>query len=499
MVHVKLAPIRLAAAFLCSTGVALAAPFKCPQTGGEFVFGQEANVNSLDQPASNTISTRNIAMNIFETLMTRDENNNAITDLAESYTESPDRLTYAFKLRQGVKFHNGKPMTSADVLASFDRYNKVGLERGMFKNVAGWDAPDASTFVIRMKQPQPTFIEQISSFSVPIVIIPAEFKDDPAMQLHVVGTGPWQLVDFTPGSQVKLKRYTVVFRIVTEAGARVAGLKTGELQGVEDLPTKSLDDLKKDKNITIVPLPNWWIQIALPSISAPPTDNLLVRKAIQAALDMDEIMDAATDGNYKLNVGFQYPNQPSYTDAGKETYNIKDPAKAKEYLKQAGYKGEPIVLLTNKDYTSMYNAALVVAEQLKAVGMKVDLKVVDWPTSVNIMTKNEPGWNLFFTGYGTQPALGALATMQFFTPPNANYKPGDGKDDQELIKAWDEMNNSPDPKDRQAAFVRMQKLILEKVYALPFGALTKVQGVRANVQGYKSFRIPRMSNVWFAK
>ena len=168
------------------------------------------------------------------------------------------------------------------------------------------------------------------------------------MQMRAIGTGPWQLVEFVPGSQVKLKRYdgyapntkyeertgfggykqacfdTVTFRIVTEPGARVAGLKTGELQGVEDVPTKSLDDLKKDKNVTVVPLQNWWVQIALPNISAPPTDNLMVRKAVQAALDMDEIMDAATDGNYRLNVGFQYPNQPSYTDAGKETYNIKE-------------------------------------------------------------------------------------------------------------------------------------------------------------------------------
>ena len=80
--------------------------------GGEFVFGQEANVNSLDQPASSTISTRNIAMNIFETLMTRDENNNPITDLAESYVELPDRLTYTFKIRAGREI----PQRQADDL-----------------------------------------------------------------------------------------------------------------------------------------------------------------------------------------------------------------------------------------------------------------------------------------------------------------------------------------------------------------------------------------------
>ena len=161
MARGMMAPFGLAAMLMC--GTAMAAPFKCPKTGGDFVFGQEANINSLDQMTSNTISTRNVAMNIFEALMTRDENNNPITDLAESYQESPDRMTYTFKLRQGITFHNGKKMTSADVLASWDRYAKVGLERGMFGNVEKWEAPDDFTFVIHMKQPQPTFIELISS------------------------------------------------------------------------------------------------------------------------------------------------------------------------------------------------------------------------------------------------------------------------------------------------------------------------------------------------
>jgi peptide/nickel transport system substrate-binding protein len=407
------------------------------------------------------------------------------------------------------------------VVASFDRYAKVGLQRSTLDNVARWDAPDASTFIIRMKRVQPTFIEALSSFSVPIVVIPAESRDVPGLQLtQPVGTGPYQLVDLVPGSAVKLKRFdgyqpntsfqertgfggykqacldAVVFRIVTEPGARVAGLRTGELLGVEDVPPTSLPDLRLDTAITILPLKNWWIQIANPNTSNPPTDNLLVRKAIQAALDMDEIMDAASDGNYQLNVGFQYPNQPDYSSAGRETYNLHDPELAKRYLAQAGYQGEPVVLLTNKDYPPMYNSALVMQQQLEAVGINAQMKVVDWPTSVQMMQNTTSGWNFHFTGWGTQPALGALSVMQFLVQPNATYKPPGGKDDPDLLAAWNDMNTLPTPDGRHDAFARMQKLVLERVYAIPFGSLTKVQAVRSNVSGFVPFRIPRMANVW---
>ena len=144
---------------------------------------------------------------------------------------------------------------------------------------------------------------------------------------------------------------------------------------------------------------------------------------------MDEIMDAATDGNYRLNVGFEYPTQPTYTDAGKETYNLHDPALAKKYLAEAGYKNEPVVLLTNKDYTSMYNAALVMSEQMKAVGINAQLKVVDWPTSIAMRQKPDSGWNFFFTGWGTEPSLGPIATMQVLVPPQSGLraKAGSGR------------------------------------------------------------------------
>src|SRR5258708_5053168 len=401
-------------------GDAAAQQFACPKKGGEFVFAQEAKVNSLDMHPSPATSTRNVAMNMFESLMTRDDNFSPIPELAASVEESKDGKTYVFKLRQGVKFHNGKPLTSADVRASYDRYKPIGIDRGILDIVEGWDAPDPSTFVIHMKAPQPTFLDNLSSFLVPIVIVPAENAKAPAMQLEPVGTGPWQFVEFVADSHVKLKRYdgytpdsrykdingfggykvacfdSVKFRIVTEPGARVAGIETGELHGVEDVPTKSQARLKQNKDVVLKPLYNWWIQIAMANVSAPPTDNLKFRQAVQAALDMDEIMEAASDGAYKLNVGYQYPGQAAYTDAGKETYNQKNTAKAKQLLAEAGYKGEEMILLTNRDSTSMYNAALVMSEQLKAVGINAKLLVIDWPASIAMQAKSTTAWNCIF-------------------------------------------------------------------------------------------------------
>jgi peptide/nickel transport system substrate-binding protein len=509
---------------LVMAGPLYAAPFTCPSRGGDIVFGQEANVNSLDQMTSNTISTRNIAMNIFETLMTRDENNNPILELAESMVAAPDGMTYTFRLRSGVTFHNGKPLTSADVAASFNRYNRIGLQRSTLDNVAGWDTPDAMTFVIRMKQAQPTFIEALSSFSVPIVIIPSELEGDERQQLRTIGTGPFRLMEFVPGSHARLGRYdgyspntafeqrtgfggyrvacvdTVTFRIVTEASARVAGLETGALQGVEDVPTRSVEGLRRNSAITILPLQNWWIQIALPNTSTPPTNNLAFRRAVQAALGAEDIMDAATDGNFRLNVGFQFPNQATYTDAGRETYNVNNPARARALLREANYRNEPIVILTNRDYPPMYNAALVMEQQLKAVGINASLRVVDWPTSVQMSQQlNSSEWHFFHSGWGTQPALGALATMQFLVSPNAAYRPRDNQDDPDVLAAWNNMNNLPDQAARNAAFATMQRLILERAYAYPFGSLTKVQAVRSNLQGFVPFRIPRFSNVWLQR
>ncbi|MFO1325992.1 MAG: ABC transporter substrate-binding protein [Rubrivivax sp.] len=500
------------------------ARYQCPVKGGSITYAQGAKANSLDQHVSNTVSTRNIALNIFESLMTRDAANNPVPELAESVAASADGMSYTFKLRRGVKFHNGKDMTATDVAASFDRYKRVGWEKATLTNVASWSAKDPLTFEIRMSRPQPTFLEELSSFVVPIVIMPAEQSAAAPMRAEIIGTGPYQLAEFVADSHVRLKRFeayqpntahndlsgfggykqacldSVTVRFTSEAGARVAGLETGEFHIAEGIPTKSREALSKVRGVTVLRLDNWGVNITTANYSAPPTDKLLVRKAVQAALDMDEIMEAATDGLYRLNVGFQYPGNAAYSEKGKEFYNLKNPDLAKRYLREAGYQNEPIVLLTNKDYPAHYNAAVVMAEQLKAVGINATLRVLDWPTSIQTFEKESAGWNYFFTTWVIAVASGPIGSLKFLAPPQNTYKPkGPDGVDKVFEGLWNEMLTKPTAAERFDAFARAQQRVMEQGMALPFGTGTVLIGHRNEVKNFRPFLIPRFVNLHLQK
>ena len=499
-------------------GTALAQASQCGRKGGDLTFALEARVPGLDQHASNSSATRNVAMNMFETLVTRHANIIPVLELAESMDQSADGLTYTFKLRQGITFHNGKAMTSADVAASFQRYSKIGVDRSILEPVDKWETPDANTFVLKLKEARPTFIEQLSAFTVPVVIIPAENVDAAAGQLPVVGTGPFQLDEFKPDSHVKLKRFagykpdtrhtaisgfggnkeacldTVTFRMMTEPAARTAALEVGEIQGVEDVPVASQKRLAGSKDIKLTRLELFTMNVAYPNASFPPTDNPKVRQAILAAMDFEEIMDAASDGQYKLNKGFQFPGMNYYSESGAENLNQKNKDKAKKLLAEAGYKGEKVTLLTNREFPYMYNTSLVMAEQLKAAGINAELLVLDWPAALQKSIKETEGWNFFYTGWITVIALGGPQTMRQMAAPNYVWKPKEP--DAEFQAAFQTLAGGKTLDERKAAFAKAQARALDQVMAIPFGAMPKTQAVRANVEGFKAYYIPRMSGVW---
>ena len=178
------------AAVALTRPVVAAQPFQCGHKGGDFTYGLEADVAGLDMQASAAASTRDVAMNIYETLVTRDEHMKPLLQLAQSVDTDPDNKAFTFHLRQGVHFHNSNPMTSADVLASFQRYQRVGIDRSILTPVDHYETPDAATFRIVLKEPHPTFLESMSSITVPIIIIPKENSAALPQQLPAVGTGP---------------------------------------------------------------------------------------------------------------------------------------------------------------------------------------------------------------------------------------------------------------------------------------------------------------------
>ena len=268
-------------------------------------------------------------------------------------------------------------MTSKDVLASTIRFAKISADRGTFSSLDRFETPDDGTFVVKLTKRIPVFIEEFSSFRVPIAIHPADgaVKDagklgktvgagdleaievTPGGKIDYVGTGPFEFVEWVADSHVKMKRFegykartdfdnrtgfgghkvacldTVTFRIVKESGARVAGIETGELDAADTIPPKAAQRLKDNKGIKFLTLENWWLQVAFINHQRVPTNDLKIRRAIQIGLNMEEIMEIATDGNYNLQPGYQYPGNPYYTNAGKEYYNKADVAQAKKLIK----------------------------------------------------------------------------------------------------------------------------------------------------------------------
>jgi len=175
-------------------------PAQAQKRGGEIVMAQQAQPPTIDGMTTTAQATRNIALHIWEMIITRDENANVIVDLATAWTISPDGLTYTFTLRE-ARFHNGKMMTSADAKASLERYARGGASPFM-RPVKEISTPDARTLVITLNNPVPGFLEQLSSPRAPAVVVPAEEAGKEAGKIENIGTGPFRFVEFRPDSHV---------------------------------------------------------------------------------------------------------------------------------------------------------------------------------------------------------------------------------------------------------------------------------------------------------
>jgi len=279
-----------------------------------------------------------------------------------------------------------------------------------------------------------------------------------------------------------------------EAGARAAALETGEVHILELIAVPAAQRLKSNPNVKIHEMMPWAFQTIILNHSQGPMANLKFRQAIQAGLDYEEIIAIANDGLYRMLHGWQHPTGAYFAgDVGKELYNQKNTAKAKQLLAESGYKGEEIIFLGDSTIQNHKGTAEVGSQQLKALGINVKTLIVDWPTASDLRLKPE-GWHLWALGMGIEPYEGPYNVAGFFVKPQLQQHVADPV----LEAAYAKLTDSPKLEDRKAAVAEFQKRMYENVTAIKLGDFGITQAARSNVVNFKPYRVPRMWDVWFS-
>jgi peptide/nickel transport system substrate-binding protein len=486
--------------------------------GGDVIVAMQAAPPTLDAMATTAQASRNISLHMFESLYTRDENANPVPDLAEGMDIAPDGLTYTFKLRTGVKFHNGKTMTSADAKASMERYAKLGGSRDVLKPVAAYETPDAKTLVLKLSNVFPGLIEAISSPRAPFVVMPEEECAKPLGQIGLIGTGPFSFAEYKPDSHVKMARFdgyvantnyqkrdgfagrktayfdSVTIRIVPEGGARTAALQTGEVHVLEALDVASAKRLKDDTSIKSYTMMPWAFLTLMINNNWGLTSKLEFRRAVQAALDLEEIAAIASDGLYRLDPAWQYPGTTYFPGMdGLDAYTKQNQAKAKQLLKDGGYNGEELQIIADSSYKPHLDAGTIAAEQLRAAGFKIKLSVMDWPTVMTARSKPD-GWNIWPLMMGIEPYEGPYNVVGFF----AGSKPVQIRQDPVIEECAHRLATQLKLDDRKAAVKAFQDRLYDQAISVKVADVGVIQATRSNVVNYAPYRIPRMWDCWFA-
>jgi len=505
-----------------TASLAFATPFaqhsaQAQTMGGDVTVVQGSNPPSLDAMTTSSQASRNVNMNIYETLYGFSDAIQPIPILAEGVEISDDGLTYVFTLREGVMFHNGNEMTAQDVKSSLERYRRVGATGGLLEPVENIEITGDYEVTFTMKKKTPTFLEAFSSPRAPAVIIPQEDGDTDAGETSVVGTGPYKFVEYTPDSHVKLERFddyatderyekedgfggkktayfdTVTFRIIPEPGAQVAALEAGEVDLLEQIPMPSARRLESDPDITMHENLPWAFNTLIFNMNVSPSDNPKFREAVQVGLNMEEVMGISTQGLFRMYHGWQY--EGSTYDAGpigEEFYNQNDAARAKALLEEAGYNGEEFSILTDTQIPGHSQSAVVIAEQLNNLGINAVINQVDWPTALNLRME-DTGWNGWTLQMGIEPYLGPVGLVATLS----GERPHSVKGDARMDALYEELISGETVEARKETFAKIQTRLYELFAVVKLGETGLMQAARSNVKDYEPFRFTRMYNVWF--
>ncbi len=368
--------------------LALAAPAQAAKS--TLVVGMVVEPEGLDPTIAAPTTIREVTwLNIYEGLVGLDENGHVRPLLASSWTVSDDGLTYTFKLRPGVKFHDGTPFDSGIVKFSLDRArapDSTNAQKQFFEPIASIETPDPMTAVIKLKQPTGLFLYWLG-WGDSVMVAP---KSVPTNKTHPVGTGPFKFKQWVQGDRILLERNpdywqagkpkldSVTFRFIGDPQAQAAALRSGDVDAFPEFTAAELfgEFQKDDRFATIVgATPNKLI--AGMNNARKPFTDVRVRQALMLAIDRKAVMEGAFSG-LGTPIGSHYaPADEGYIDlTGVLPY---DPAKAKQLLAEAGYAGGFTFTIKVPQMSYTTRAAQIMQGMFAEVGVTMNIVPSEFP------------------------------------------------------------------------------------------------------------------------
>ncbi len=393
-----------------------------------------ANLTVLDPVWTTAFITRNHGYMIYDTLFGTDLQGNVKPQMVDKWNVSKDNLLWTFTLRDCLEFHDGKPVTSEDAVASLKRWgSRDSFGGALMRSVDSWGTPDAKTFTIKLKTPFGVMLDALGkpSSNVPF-IMPARMAATPGTEQikDHIGSGPYKFnpADFKPGERViytKNDKYKprsevangttggkvvnvdrVEWVIIRDPQTQFNALIAGEVDIVEQPAFEQYASLKTQKDIQIFDMSPAGTQFIFRfNHMHPPFNNVKIRQAAMVALGQEQHLktQVGTPGLFKFCKSM-YPCGTPYASDNTGIYTgTADPKKAAAMLKEAGYDGTPVVLMRPTDLAAIAKLPLVAKQQLEAAGFKVDMPQSDWATLVARRAKKDlpsaGGWNAFMTAW----------------------------------------------------------------------------------------------------
>ncbi|MCC8430445.1 ABC transporter substrate-binding protein [Reyranella aquatilis] len=489
-----------------------------------------SDVKILDPIWTTAYIQRNHGYMVWDTLFAMDEKFEVKPQMVDKYDVSADKLTWTFTLRDGLEWHDGKPVTAEDCVASIKRWAaRDSMGQKMMASVADLKVVDPKTFVMTMKEPYGLVLQSLGkpSSNVPFMMPKRVAETDPNTQIKledVVGSGPFifKADEWKPGEKtvyVKNAKYkpraeapsglaggkvVKVDRVewiwIPDVQTQVGALQNGEIDMLESPGHDLLPLLAKDKNVKLLSFNPTGNQYAFRFNSlAKPFDNPKIRHAVFVAFAQEDFLKA-TIGDpqwYKVCKAPFVCGTPLATDAGMADVLNGNAAKAKQLLTEAGYDGTPIVLMQSTDLQVLTNLAPVAKAQMERAGFKVDMVSMDWQTLVARRVKKDPptqgGWHAFLTSWVAADILNPVMAGYF----NASCDKAmfGWPCDAEIEKLRDQFSKETDPAKQLAIVEALQKRWVDYPTHINVGQWYAPLARRNNIDGNLTAPVPVFWNV----